>query len=56
MKQGRYVRFRLDCGVIFMVDFSDLRGIRSFSRYLLGFLMVGEWREVILGWIIMFLG
>ena len=36
------MRYRLDCGVVFVVDFSDLSDIRSFSRDLLGFLMV-EW-------------
>lgn len=37
------MRLRLDCGVVFIVDFSDLSGIRSFSRVLLGFMWVGEW-------------
>lgn len=37
------MRFRLDCGIVFVFDFSDLNGIRSFSRVLLGFLRIGEW-------------
>ena len=45
----------MDCGIVFVVNYSDLSSIRSFGRYLLGFLRVGEWREVILGWIIVFL-
>ena len=40
---------RLDCGIVFVVDFSDLSGIRSFSRDLLGFLKAGNGEGVILG-------
>ena len=43
------MRFRLDCGVVFDIDFSDLSGIRSFSRDLLGFLRAGNGEGVILG-------
>lgn len=48
--------FGLDCGIIFMFDFSYLSGIRSFGKVLLGFLMVGEWEGVILGCFIVILG
>ena len=37
------MRFRLDYEIVFVVDYSNLSGIRSFSRYLLGFMWVGEW-------------
>lgn len=43
------MRFRFDCGIVFVVDFSDLNGIRSFSKFLLGFLRVGEWGRSDLG-------
>ena len=49
LEQGSDVRFRLDCGVIFVVDFSELNDIRNFSRDLLGFLRVGEWERSGLG-------
>ena len=45
------MRFRLDYGSVFVVDFSELGNIRSFSRVLLGFLRVGEWVGVVWGWI-----
>ena len=41
--------FRLYYGIVFMIDFSYLSGIRSFGRDLLGFLRVGEWRRNGLG-------
>ena len=50
------MRLWLDYGAVFMVNYSDLRSIRSFGRYLLGFLRVGEWEGVILGWIMVVLG
>ena len=37
------MKFRLDYEIVFVVDFSDLSDIRSFSRVLLGFLRIGEW-------------
>ena len=50
------MRFEVDYGAIFVVDFSDLSGIRSFSIYLLRFLRVGEWEGVIWGCFIVILG
>lgn len=50
------MRFSVDCGVIFMVNYSDLSDIRGFSRNLLGFLRIGEWEGVILSWIMVVLG
>lgn len=51
------MRLCLDCDVVFMVDYNDLSSIRSFSRYLLGFLRVESGKEwfgvsfmVFLGW------
>ena len=43
------MRFRLDCGFVFVVDFGYLSDIRSFNRVLLGFLRVGEWGRSGLG-------
>lgn len=43
------MRLWLDCDVVFVVDFSYLNGIQSFSRYLLGFLWAGEWGRSDLG-------
>ena len=39
----------MDCGIVSVVDFSDLSIIRSLSRYLLGFLRIGEWGRSDLG-------
>ena len=50
------MRFRLDCGVVFDIDFSDLSGIRSFGRDLLGFLRVESGEGVIWSCFIVFLG
>ena len=50
------MRLWLDCGIVFMVDFSDLSGIRSFSKVLLGFLRIGEWGGVVWGCFMVFLG
>lgn len=37
------MRFGVDYNIVFVVDYSDLSDIRSFDKYLLGFLRVGEW-------------
>ena len=50
------MRLWLDCGIVFVADFSDLSGIRSFSRDLLGFLKVESGEGVVWGWIMVFLG
>ena len=53
---GERLIFRVDCSVIFVVDFSDLSGIRSFSKYLLRFFEGWEWGGVIWDSFIVFLG
>ena len=46
---GRDVRLCLDYGIVFIVDFSNLSGIRSFGRVLLGFLRLGSGVGVVWG-------
>lgn len=46
------MRFSWDYGIVFVVDFSDLNDIRSFSRVLLGFVWVDR---ILLGCLRLFL-
>ena len=43
------MRLCLDYGIVFIVDFSNLSGIRSFGRVLLGFLRLGSGVGVVWG-------